>query len=131
MIKRLKKYPDKILLGIVAVNIISTVLHYTDNVCFFSDYPEPTWLNAHIVDSIWFIMTPFAIAGLLLYGNGKRKSAFVSLGIYSLMSLLVLGHYLFAPFDGISLRIHLFIWMEAIAASVLLFYLIKTRSVIS
>nr|WP_315043135.1 hypothetical protein [uncultured Moraxella sp.] len=41
---------------------------------------------------------------------------------YCAMSLLVLGHYNYAPLFDISFKIHLFIWIEAILAMILAVY---------
>ena len=43
--------PDRrILLSLVLANFVTSILHYVDNVLFFRHYPEPTWLNPHLVD---------------------------------------------------------------------------------
>ena len=68
-------------------------------------------------------MTPFAILGYLAM---RKKAIWVGcllLSAYALMSLLVLGHYLYAPFFSISPKIHGFIFLEAAMALVLLAYL--------
>jgi hypothetical protein len=60
---------------LVVANIVTSIIHYVDNVFFFQHYPEPTWLNPHLVDAAWFVMTPFGIAGYLLSDKGRRTSA--------------------------------------------------------
>jgi hypothetical protein len=45
-----------LLLAIVA----SSVIHYTDNLLFFEQYPEPPCINQHQIDAFWWIMTPLA-----------------------------------------------------------------------
>lgn len=109
---------------LVIINILTTILHYVDNVIFFQYYPEPDWLQAHWVDAFWFVMTPFAILSLFLFKQQKIKLAISCLISYVLMSLLVLGHYHYAPFFDISLKIHAFIWIETIAAIILAIYAI-------
>lgn len=108
---------------LVWLNVATTILHYVDNVIFFHHYPEPTWLNPHLVDAFWFVMTPFAFVGLWLIKKQRLSAGITALVLYCLMSLLVLGHYRFAPFFEISFKIHLFIWLEAIMTVVLLGYL--------
>jgi hypothetical protein len=90
-----------------------------DNVLFFRHYPEPTWLNAHLVDMAWFVMTPLGVAGYVLFLRGRSAAAFACLYLYALTSLLVLGHYLIAPPWQVSFKINLFIMAEAIAAVLL------------
>ena len=112
--------PDRrILLTLVLANVVTSILHYVDNVLFFRHYPEPTWLNPHLVDMAWFVMTPFGVAGYVLYLRGRSAAAFACLYLYSLMSLLVLGHYLIAPPWRVSFKINVFIMAEAIAALLL------------
>lgn len=100
----------------VALNIATTLLHYVDNIVFFHEYPEPPWLKPGMVDAFWFFMTPVALAGLWLMRRGRRGIGSIVLLAYAGMSLLVLGHYRFAPFRAIGWRIHAFIWFEAAAA---------------
>jgi hypothetical protein len=108
-----------ILLTLLAANIVTSILHYVDNVVFFRHYPEPTWLSPHLVDLAWFVMTPFGVAGYLLFRRGRRSAALTCLYLYAAMGLLVLGHYLIAPPWEVSLKINLFIMAEAIAALLL------------
>ncbi len=107
------------LLTLVAANFVTSILHYVDNFIFFKHYPEPTWLNPHLVDAAWFVMTPFGVLGYLLFLRGSRVSAFACLYIYSVMGLLVLGHYLIAPPWKVSFKINLFIVLEALSAFLL------------
>ena len=106
----------KALTWLVALNIATTILHYVDNIAFFHEYPEPPWLTPGLVDAFWFVMTPVALAGLWLVRRGRRRIGSIALLAYAGMSLLVLGHYRFAPFHTIGWRIHAFIWLEAAAA---------------
>jgi hypothetical protein len=109
----------RILLILLGANLVTSILHYVDNVLFFRHYPEPTWLNPHLVDLAWFVMTPFGVAGYLFFRRGRRPAAFACLYLYAAMSLLVLGHYLIAPPWEVSFKINLFIMAEAIAALLL------------
>lgn len=111
----------KVLYVIIVINIITMIFHYTQCDSFWP-LSEPTWLNARVVDLFWFIMTPFALVGGWLYHKGCRYVGWIVLLLYVLMSLLVLGHYNYAPFLSISFTIHLFIWLEVVAAVWLLAY---------
>ncbi|WP_206107863.1 hypothetical protein [Paludisphaera rhizosphaerae] len=113
---------------LVAANVATSILHYVDNVIFFKQYPEPTWLNPHLVDMAWFVMTPFGLAGCLLFLEGRRTASFVCLYIFALMNLLVLGHYLIAPPWKVSFKINLFIMLEAAAALILGGYMAWVQS---
>lgn len=104
------------------LNILTTILHYIDNVIFFEHYPEPTWLNAHLVDMFWFVMTPVAGLAMWRFKQHKNSQALLGTFIYVAMSILVLGHYRYQPFHHISFKIHLFIWLEVVAAFLLALY---------
>jgi hypothetical protein len=109
----------RILLALLVANIATSILHYVDNILFFRHYPEPNWLNPHLVDAAWFVMTPIGVAGYLLFLRGRCTAAFACLYLYAAMGLLVLGHYLIAPPWRVSFKINLFILAEAIAALLL------------
>ncbi|MFG6455726.1 hypothetical protein [Roseateles sp. BYS96W] len=109
----------------------SSILHYVDNVLMFEQYPEPPWINRHIVDAFWWLMTPLAWFGYRLMRNGALRAGTVMLLLYAACNLLTLGHYRYAPMDEISPRIHAFIGLEAVLAMALitlLFMLCATRN---
>jgi|ERR1044072_3431222 hypothetical protein len=110
------------LLVLLAVNIGASLLHYVDNIVFFHAYPEPHWISPRIIDAFWFVMTPFAVLGYVLYGKGLRTYSYLCLYLYSLMSLLVLGHYRYGSMWEMSLKINLLIFAEAFAAFALIAY---------
>ncbi|MGI0493014.1 hypothetical protein ACN4EG_14625 [Alkalinema pantanalense CENA528] len=112
----------RMLLVLVVLNILASVIHYGDNICFFSEYPEPSWLNPHLVDAFWFVMTPFAVLGYWYGVQGWRGWSKIALNVYAIMSLLVLGHYLITPPWHVSLKINAFIFLETIAAIFLIYY---------
>lgn len=110
---------NKWLLIWFAFTFLSSILHYVHNVIYFSFYPEPIWLNPDLVDYCWFVMTPFGLLGLWFLWLENKKTSFFFLSIYCIMNLLTLGHYGCEVKIPISFAIHSFIWLEAIAASVL------------
>lgn len=118
---------QKNLLILIVVNVLATIGHYVDNICYFADYPEPHWLSPGIVDAFWFFMTPFAAFGYWYYVKGWHGLARWSLVAYSLMSLLVLGHYLIVPPWNVSFRINLLILIEAVAALALLLHMLRVN----
>ena len=121
----------QVLLWLLVGNIVATIFHYADNVCYFPLYPEPLWLNASLVDAFWFVMTPLAVIGYWLVRRGFIHRGCLVLYAYAAASLLVLGHYRYAPFFSISPRIHLFIMVEAALALALVIYVaaIQTRHI--
>jgi len=114
----------KWLLVVLVINVGASILHYVDNIMFFHTYPEPPWINPQIIDAFWFVMTPFAVLGYVLYGKGLRTYSYLCLYLYSLMSLLVLGHYRYGSMWEMSFKINLLIFIEAFAAVALITYTI-------
>jgi len=112
----------RLLLWLVLANVASTVAHYLDNMVYFGDYPEPPWMTPHIIDGFWFVMTPFAFIGYRLMARELVHWGSASLYLSSVMSLLVFGHYRYAPMSDIGVRIHLFILLEALLAIALVAY---------
>ncbi len=110
------------LLWIIMGNIAASVLHYLDNLARFQEYPEPQWLSPHLAGAFWFVMTPMALGGYYLYVRNRGTVAYLLLYLYGAMSLLVLGHYAYAPLADISFSIHLFILLEAVAAACLVLF---------
>lgn len=115
---------QRLLLWLVLANVVASVLHYVDNMVFFSEYPEPAWMTPHLIDAFWFVMTPFAVAGYVLVRRGFVVWGCVVLYLYAGMSLLVLGHYLYAPIGSLPLRINLLIVLEAALAAALIAYVL-------
>ena len=110
------------LLVLLVINIGTSILHYVDNILFFHTYPEPHWINPQIIDAFWFVMTPFAVLGYVLYSKGLLGYSYLCLYLYALMSLLVLGHYRYGSMWEMSMRMNLLIFIEAIAAVGLIGY---------
>jgi len=118
----------QVLLWLLVGNVVATIFHYADNVCYFPLYPEPFWLNASLVDAFWFVMTPLAALGYWLIRRDYVHRGCLVLYAYAAASLLVLGHYRYAPFFSISTRIHLFIMVEAALALALVIYVALIQS---
>jgi hypothetical protein len=115
---------DRYLPWLILANVAASILHYVDNILYFASYPEPSWATPHLVDAFWFVMTPFALCGYLLIRRGRIHSGSFLLYAYSAMSLVVLGHYFYAPFERIAFRIHLFILLEVVLALALSVYVL-------
>lgn len=122
-----------LLLALIAFNIFISLGHYIHNIIFLPHYHEPAWITPSLIDSVWFIMTPFSVIGYLMYLKGRTKLAYWLIYIYCFLSLLVLGHYIVTPIGMLSATIHLIIFAEAFAAVVLavsVFWLQKSSVII-
>jgi hypothetical protein len=101
------------LLALLIVNIVASVLHYTDNLIHFDAYPEPDWFSPYLTDSIWWLMTPFGLAGFWFYRQRRFQLAYIGLYGYALLSQLTLGHYVVAPIWELSLKMNSLILLES------------------
>lgn len=101
------------LLALLILNILASILHYTDNLIHFDTYPEPDWFTPYLTDSIWWLMTPCGIAGFWFYRQQTFRLAYLGLYSYALLSQLTLGHYAIAPIWTLSLKMNALILLES------------------
>lgn len=112
---------SKSLVALVAANLIASILHFGDNILHFHQYPEPKWISSpHIVDALWFVITPLLLLGWWLARRRHRWPSIAAFWLYGGLSLFVLGHYRFAAPSELSFRINLLIWLEAMTALILI-----------
>ena len=112
----------------VALNLLASAFHYAHNVLFFDAYPnEPAWLSPGRIDLLWFVITPLAVAGYLLWRRGYGVGARFLLGGYGLIGLGVLAHYWLAPPSAHTLAMNASILIEALMAAWLLVCLAVLR----
>ncbi len=104
------------LLVLLVINIILSILHYSDNLIHFDAYPEPDWFSPYLTDSIWWVMTPCGLAGFWFYRQQKFRWSYLGLYSYALLSQLTLGHYVVAPIWELTLKMNSLILLEAWAA---------------
>jgi len=112
---------NAILTTLVAGNVLASGLHFGDNALRFAEYPEPTWITGPIVvDSLWLLITPLLLAGWVAARRGRRWPAATMLWSYGVLSLFVLGHYLYESPSALPLRVNFLIGGEAVAAILLI-----------
>ena len=100
---------------LLMINVVSTILHYTDNFLFFNRYPAPHWMNMHHVYIAWILLTPFAVIGYLLYVKQKYWLAYLCLFLYSNASASSMGHYFYGSIVDMSLKMNASIGLDVIA----------------
>ena len=103
------------LLAVLIFSIASTSIHYTDNAIFIRQYPEPEWITTSGVFISWGVMTSIAIMSYLLYSKQYYWLSYLFLGIYSVTGLSSPTHYLYGALSQFSVKMHAFIWTDAIA----------------
>jgi len=111
---------QSLLLCLLIASIISTGIHFTDNFLFYQKYPQPEWITLDSIYISWVILTLVGIVGYWLYRVGNLGVAYVCLSMYSLTGLSSLGHYLYGAMSKFSVKMHLFIWTDALTGMALL-----------
>jgi hypothetical protein len=125
----LSKRPQQILLAILALNLISTWLHYIDNALFLNQYPGPDWFTPSGILATVIVMTPVGLFGHWLYRRRSLWLAYLLLGAYSITSVSSPGHYLFPMVAPMSLKMHGLIWFDAISGASLIGFLLWSCAV--
>lgn len=121
--------PQQILLAILALNLISTWLHYTDNALFLNQYPGPAWFTPIGVLATVMVMTPMGLLGYWFYTKHSFWLAYLLLGAYSITSVSSPGHYLFPMVTPISFKMHGLIWFDAVSGLSLIGFLVWSWAV--
>jgi hypothetical protein len=119
----------KILLSIMVFNLISTWLHYTDNAIYVDRYPEPAWFTTIGVLITIAIMTLISLLGYWLYRQSRFRLSYMVLGIYSITSISSPGHYLFPGVMAMTAKMHALIWLDALAGSLLIGFILWSRTI--
>ncbi|NJM18210.1 MAG: hypothetical protein HC907_05550 [Richelia sp. SM1_7_0] len=126
----MSKRSQQILLAILALNLISTWLHYTDNALFLNEYPGPDWFTPIGVLATVIVMTPVGLLGYWVYTRSSFWLAYLLLGAYSITSVSSPGHYLFPMVTPMSLKMHGLIWLDAVSGLSLIGFLIWSGAVV-
>jgi hypothetical protein len=124
------KRPQKILLAILALNLTSTWLHYTDNALFLNQYPSPDWFTPIGILATVIVMTPIGLLGYWLYKRRSFWLAYLLLGVYSITSISSPGHYLFPMVTPMSFKMQGLIWLDAISGLSLIGFLLWSCAVV-
>ncbi|KAM3101871.1 hypothetical protein ACKFKF_06305 [Phormidesmis sp. 146-12] len=112
------------LLILLIINVVSTTIHYSDNAIYINQYPGPEWFTAIGVVLTVALMTPIGFLGYWFYTKNFFWPAYVFLLIYSITSLSSPGHYLFPAVMPMTLKMHVLIWLDAIAGLSLLSFVL-------
>lgn len=86
----------RLLQVLLSVAVLVSIVHYSDNVANYADYPEPTSgpvPSPELIAVSWFVLTAFGAAGLLLLARGRVPAALACLAVYATSGLVGLGHY--------------------------------------
>jgi peptidoglycan/LPS O-acetylase OafA/YrhL len=82
--------------AILAVAIVVSIVHYTDNYVNLQDYPQATTApnpSAGLILAAWFGFTAAGVAGYLLFRRSPSALALALLAVYAGSGLIGIGHF--------------------------------------
>jgi hypothetical protein len=109
------------LLVCVVAYAAASLFHYGHNAEFLGEYPNlPAWLSRAQIYSAWLGLTALGALGIALVRLRYRFPGLVVLAVYALLGFDGLAHYAVAPPSAHTPVMNLTIWLEALAAGLLL-----------
>jgi hypothetical protein len=112
-----------VLMSLLAINVVVTLIHYSDSAIHLASYPGPTWFSPTGVMAIWVVMTLLSPIGYWLYVQQKFITAYLCLGVYALTGLTSPGHYLYEGAQSMTIKMTALIWSDAIAGVLIVGFL--------
>ncbi len=108
------KIPASKLGWAVLIAVLCSLAHLAHNVAFFHHYPEPSWLNARLLD-VWSVVAVCAlVVGYLGWQRGWRILGMACMLVFLLSSLTVVMHYKYDGAANMTLLMHTLIWLQFI-----------------
>ena len=96
-------------------------LHHAHNAEFLHEYPNlPASLTRGAVYAAWLGEALVGLAGYVLLRTGRERFGLALIGAYALIGFGGLAHYIAAPVSGHTWSMNATIWLEALAAALLL-----------
>jgi len=121
---------DWLLVGLLLLYLAASLLHFTHNAEYLSDYPNlPNWLTRVGVYLAWCGQTVVGILGYVLYRLGRQLTGLALLGVYAGFGFDGLLHYTRAPFDAHTAAMNFTIWFEVVTAALLLMCVLTLAAV--
>src|SRR5829696_1701366 len=88
--------------AVVAVTIVLTLFHFTDNAVAIDSYPKASWQPdwfVWVVAASWPLFTPAGVLGYRHYRDGRYSKAHPLLVFYAYAGLVSLGHFAYGGPD--------------------------------
>jgi hypothetical protein len=117
--------PTRILRLLVAVTIVESLIHYTDNTLRYDDYTvdDPSFLGSlvkqWVIPVSWVLFTAAGVIGYRRFRDGQRAQAAAWIGAYSTSGLISLLHYTDISMSDLSAFQNTFVFLD-VALGVLL-----------
>jgi hypothetical protein len=108
--------------SLIWLTLYASALHFFDNVMFWDEYAEPTWLTKELSGSLWLPLVLLAHRAVdSIYTNNLARS-YRFTHEFVMANLVSLGHYLYAtPADTLA-RINFMIFLQVGLAVLLLLF---------
>lgn len=107
--------------GTLLFYLAASFLHFAHNAEYLNDYPNlPAWLSRPDVHAVWLGSAAAGVGGYALYRLGLRAAGLILLGLYAVFGFDGLLHYVRAPLAAHTAAMNFTIWLEVVAAAVLL-----------
>ena len=121
MIASKPRHNDWLLLGLLLLYVVASLVHFTHNAEYLTDYPNlPPWLTRGGVYLAWIGETSLGLLGYVLYRFGWRLTGLALVGVYAAFGFDGLLHYTRAPFEAHTTAMNFTILFEVAAAALLL-----------
>jgi len=117
---------QKTLLIFLLIYFAASLIHFIHNAEFLADYPNlpETWTRSGVYFA-WVALTAVGVVGCLLILRGFPRMGLLILGVYALLGLDSLGHYVVAPITNHSLGMNSTILFEVSAAALVLIEVVR------
>ncbi len=109
--------------AVVAVTVVLTLFHFTDNAIAIDSYPAPSWQPdwfVWVVVASWPLFTLAGVLGYRHYRDGRYSKAHPLLLFYSYAGLVSLGHFLYGGPGELTTRGVVSVMVDAVAGSAVL-----------
>lgn len=112
---------QKTLLTLLIIYAAASLIHFTHNAEFISDYPNlpDSWTRSGVYFA-WIGMTVIGIFGWMLLKQGWHIIGLLVLTVYAVLGLDSLGHYVVAQLSQHTIMMNLTILLEVGAAAFVL-----------
>jgi len=99
----------------------ASFLHHVHNAEHLKDYPNlpASWTRGDVY-AAWLAQAVVGLVGYLLLRAGWQRTGLALIGAYALTGFLGLAHYYVAPIAAHTLAMNASIWLEVLAAALLL-----------
>jgi hypothetical protein len=100
---------------------VASLVHFAHNAEYLERYPNlPAWLTRPEIYGAWLVIAAIGVTGYALYRRGWRIAGLSVLAIYAAVGFDGLLHYGRAPIAVHTAAMNATIWLEVVAAAVLL-----------